>query len=240
MSSPAGDDAAAASSSSSSSNSAASAKEDRMRRLRELQMRRNEARKLNHQEVVEEDKRNKLPANHEKKRGRIEWELEDDKKRQEAKVQGVDYERVKSLETQADHADANYRKKQKKTNPDEGFSTYAAATARQYGRLTQQMKPDMDAYVSQIEDLGEEVFNANSTVVHGTHKPSSEAVSRMVVDLDKQIKKRAKYSRRRTHNDDDDIDYINQRNAKFNKKLERFYGEYTAEIKQNLERGTAV
>ena len=27
---------------------------------------------------------------------------------------------------------------------------------------------------------------------------------------------------------------------KFNKKLERFYGQYTDEIKQNLERGTAV
>jgi len=223
-----------------SSGSAACLREERMKRLRDLQMRRNEARKLNHQEVVEEDKRNKLPVNHEKKRGRIEWEIEDDKKREEAKAQGVDYERVKSLETQADHAEASYRKKQKKTNPDEGFSTYAAATARQYGRLTQQMKPDMDAYVGQIEELGEEVFNPNSTVVHGTHKPSSDAVSRMVVDLDKQIKKRAKFSRRRTHNDDDDIDYINQRNAKFNKKLERFYGEYTAEIKQNLERGTAI
>lgn len=42
------------------------------------------------------------------------------------------------------------------------------------------------------------------------------------------------------HNDDADIDYINERNMNFNKKLERFYGQHTAEIKQNLERGTAV
>lgn len=55
-----------------------------------------------------------------------------------------------------------------------------------------------------------------------------------------RIEKRAKYSRRRAYNDDADIDYINERNAKFNKKAERFYGKYTAEIKQNLERGTAV
>lgn len=55
-----------------------------------------------------------------------------------------------------------------------------------------------------------------------------------------RIDKRAKYSRRRAYNDDADIDYINERNAKFNKKAERFYGKYTAEIKQNLERGTAV
>lgn len=55
-----------------------------------------------------------------------------------------------------------------------------------------------------------------------------------------RIEKRSKYSRRRAYNDDADIDYINERNAKFNKKAERFYGKYTAEIKQNLERGTAV
>lgn len=55
-----------------------------------------------------------------------------------------------------------------------------------------------------------------------------------------RIEKRSKYSRRRAYNDDSDIDYINERNAKFNKKAERFYGKYTAEIKQNLERGTAV
>lgn len=55
-----------------------------------------------------------------------------------------------------------------------------------------------------------------------------------------RISKRAKYSRRRPFDEDADIDYINERNMKFNKKLERFYGKYTAEIKQNLERGTAI
>lgn len=55
-----------------------------------------------------------------------------------------------------------------------------------------------------------------------------------------RVAKREKYSRRRMHNDDADIDYINERNAKFNQKLERFYGEYTRETKLNLERGTAI
>ena len=58
--------------------------------------------------------------------------------------------------------------------------------------------------------------------------------------LNHRIEKRSKFSRRRTHDEEADIDYINDRNAKFNKKLERFYGQYTTEIKQNLERGTAV
>lgn len=41
----------------------------------------NEARKLNHQEVVEEDKRLKLPSNWEAKKARLEWELTEDQKK---------------------------------------------------------------------------------------------------------------------------------------------------------------
>lgn len=41
----------------------------------------NEARKLNHQEVVEEDKRLKLPANWEAKKARLEWEVAEDAKK---------------------------------------------------------------------------------------------------------------------------------------------------------------
>ncbi|XP_028343850.1 uncharacterized protein [Physeter macrocephalus] len=87
---------------------------------------------------------------------------------------------------------------------------------------------------------GELFYPTSNSLLHGTHVPSTEEIVRMVVDLEKQIEKRDKYSRRRPYNDDADIDYINERNAKFNKKAERFYGKYTAEIKQNLERGTAV
>ena len=38
----------------------------------------NEARKLNHAEVVEEDKRNKLPANWEARKRKAEWELSEE------------------------------------------------------------------------------------------------------------------------------------------------------------------
>lgn len=55
-----------------------------------------------------------------------------------------------------------------------------------------------------------------------------------------RIDKRSKYSRRREFQHDADVDYINERNMKFNRKTARFYDKYTAEIKQNLERGTAI
>ena len=55
-----------------------------------------------------------------------------------------------------------------------------------------------------------------------------------------RMDKRAKFSRRRAVHTDSEIDYINERNMRFNKKAERFYGKHTQEIKDALERGTAV
>ncbi|XP_044290858.1 pre-mRNA-splicing factor SYF2 [Varanus komodoensis] len=218
---------------------AAQKREERLRKFRELHLKRNEARKLNHQEVVEEDKRLKLPANWEAKKARLEWELKVEEKKKECLAKGEDYERVKLLEISAEDAERFERKKKKK-NPDIGFSDYAAAQLRQYQRLTKQIRPDLEKYEKLKEESGEEFYPTSNSLLHGTHVPCKEGVDRMVSDLEKQIEKREKYSRRRAYNDDADIDYINERNAKFNKKAERFYGKYTAEIKQNLERGTAV
>ncbi|KAK9506306.1 hypothetical protein O3M35_008265 [Rhynocoris fuscipes] len=229
-------------SSSNSENPSTSVKDkyaERMKKLKELHMKRNEARQLNHKEVVEEDKRNKLPSNWEARRRRAEWILNDEKNREEASKNGEDYERVKLLNIEAAEAEKFERKKKKK-NPDQGFADYEQATVRQYNRLVKNMKPDMHDYYRQRERLGEAFYGGTNTILHGLHVDKKENIDKMVDDLEKQISKREKYSRRRTHNDDADIDYINDRNMKFNKKLERFYGQYTTEIKQNLERGTAV
>lgn len=213
---------------------------DRLARLRELQLRRNEARKLNHREVVEEDKRKKLPTNWDVKRQRLEWEEEELQKRKEVEEAGQDYDRVKVLEITAEQAEKWERKKKAKHNPDKGFADFEQATIRQNQRLTKQLKPDLSEYEREKKKMGEVFYPTADTLGVEDHKDSEDAVENMVKDLEKQIEKRSKYSRRRTYDPDEDIDYINERNMKFNKKLERFYGKYTTEIKQNLERGTAV
>lgn len=53
-------------------------------------------------------------------------------------------------------------------------------------------------------------------------------------------KKRDQYHRRRMFDPDAPIDYINERNRKFNQKLDRFYDKYTEDLKSDLERGTAI
>lgn len=213
---------------------------ERLKRLRSLHSARNVARTHNHQEVVAEEARNKLPANYEAKRRQAEWLLEDQQKREEVEKEGKNYDRVKLLNISAIEAERLERKKKKK-NPDQGFSTYEQATIRQYNSLVKNMPAaDMEQYQKQKEKYGDAFYGGPNVIIHGMHEDRKDAVDRMVNDIEGQIAKRAKYSRRRTHNDDADIDYINERNAKFNKKLERFYGEHTAEIKQNLERGTAI
>lgn len=213
---------------------------ERMKRLRSLHNARNEARSHNHQEVVAEEARSKLPPNYEAKRRQAEWLLDDQKNRNEAQTEGKDYDRVKLLNISASEAERLERKKKKK-NPDQGFSTYEQATIRQYNRLVKNMPAaDLEQYEKQKQKYGEAFYGGPNVIIHGMHEDRKAAVDRMVDDLEGQIAKRAKYSRRRIHNDDADIDYINERNAKFNKKLERFYGEHTTEIKQNLERGTAI
>lgn len=222
------------------SSSACEKKSERMDRLRALHLRRNEARKLNHQEVVEEDHRKKLPSNWEAKQRQLEWEEEQEQLKKECAERGDDYDIVKLRDVGADETDRIERKRKKK-NPDQGFADFEQATFRQYQRLTKQHKPDMQEYTREKDKLGDEAFYPTSnTLGVGEHKDSEQGINRMVEDLEKQISKRAKYSRRRPFDEDADIDYINERNMKFNKKLERFYGKYTAEIKQNLERGTAI
>ena len=51
---------------------------------------------------------------------------------------------------------------------------------------------------------------------------------------------RGKFSRRRVHMEGEAVDFINERNRHFNKKIGRFFDKYSTEIKQNLERGTAL
>ena len=59
-------------------------------------------------------------------------------------------------------------------------------------------------------------------------------------DMQQQIENRAKFSRRRKILDEDEVDYINERNQKYNAKLHRFFKKEAKEVKNNMERRTAL
>jgi pre-mRNA-splicing factor SYF2 len=59
-------------------------------------------------------------------------------------------------------------------------------------------------------------------------------------ELEKTESRRKTFSRRRGFQEGAYVDYINEHNRTFNKKAAKAFEKYTAEIRQNLERGTAV
>ena len=67
-----------------------------------------------------------------------------------------------------------------------------------------------------------------------------QRIAMMADDVQEQINSRGKFSRRRLFVEEKNVDYINERNRKFNEKLERNYGKHAMEIKGNLDRGTAL
>jgi len=228
-------------SSSTSNSTAASRMAERMQKLKNLHAKRTESRQINHSEVIEEDRRAKEPKNMEARKRRAEYLLQEEEFKSKCEAEGKDFEREKMRRKGADEAEWSDRQKKNKQNPDQGFSTYEEASFRKYNQLVKQIKPNMEEYKDKKERAGDAAFYAaEGAIVHGTHKDTPDALDRLAKDTQAQIDKREKYSRRRMHDDDADIDYINERNMKFNQKLERFYGKYTKEIKDNLERGTAV
>ena len=113
---------------------------------------------------------------------------------------------------------------------------------RAYDKRTQNV-PEMDEEVyARLKAEDQKFTTGANTLAYGAAgaKVPAENVDRMVAELEAQKKKRAEFSRRRAHREARDVTHINDRNEHFNKKLDRAYGEHTAEIKANLERGTAL
>jgi len=169
-----------------------------------------------------------------------------------AEENDIDYERKRAMEYTIEDVE-RWEKKQKKKakRADTGFTDYAQIAAKKYKKQINEFKPNLHEYNKQKQiallssvntgDTSDFYRDANSTAYASIDsKPSTEAVNRLVKDLEKQVERRNKFSRRRRWDDDAEVTYINERNMRFNKKLSRAYDKYTEEIKANLERGTAL
>lgn len=210
-------------------------------RFRKLHQLRQQCRKANHEQVVEEDRRKKLPKNYEARKARDEWELQEMEERKKAEEEGLDYDRIKALNTPADIAARIEMKRKRKKNPDQGFSCYEDMTLRQHTRLTTAIKPDIESYKKMREIVGvDQFYPTANTLIQGSHYPTSAAMEKISTDVVGQAKRREQFHRRRMFDPDAPVDYINDKNMRFNKKLEKFYGQYTEDIREDLERGTAI
>jgi peptidyl-prolyl isomerase H (cyclophilin H) len=66
-----------------------------------------------------------------------------------------------------------------------------------------------------------------------------DGAKRLANEMKRRAEKKAN-QKRKIDFDETDVSYINDRNKRFNQKISRNFDEHTAEIRQNLERGTAL
>ncbi|KAJ3385428.1 pre-mRNA-splicing factor syf2 [Lobulomyces angularis] len=165
--------------------------------------------------------------------------FEDLTQKMSAEEKGLDYERIKALDYSAEDFEKWEEKQaEKRKVADVGFSDYAQAAAKKYVKLSKEIKPDLELYEKQKEF--DQIFKVDKLSQSQDNKPHQASIDKMAKDINNQIEKREKLSKRRPHNEEDDVTYINNRNKHFNKKISRAFDKYTKDIKDSFERGTAL
>lgn len=182
----------------------------RERKLFELRLRLNKARKDNKREAREEHARfnsKKNPSSRRKEflEKKEQWEKEMKERGEEHEL--FMYETAESV---------GYRDKKKSKKKQASFGWEVFNQDAQY-----------NAYKKRLEETRKnedhDFRDPNSLDYFEAHQPSEHDVDRMVGELKKTQERRSKFSRRRPHYEGQDIDSINDRNAVFNKKIKRAY-----------------
>ncbi|XP_042488811.1 pre-mRNA-splicing factor syf2-like [Macadamia integrifolia] len=211
----------------------------RQKKLFELRLKMNEARKANQTAMVAEKKRMEPPT---ETRGISKQKWLEERKKKIGKLldaNGLDMTKAHMLDTQ-EQAEAKYKKWEKDPAPF-GWDVFNQKTLYDaYKKRTKNIDVDVEEY-NRLKEADPEFYRDASSLQYGkAPKVSEEKIDKMVKELKDRDEKRNSFSRRRKFHEEKDIDSINDRNEHFNKKIERAFGKYTLEIKNNLERGTAL
>lgn len=211
----------------------------KQKKLFELRLKMNEARKANQTAMVAEKKRMEAPQ---ESRGISKQKWIEERKKKIGKLldaNGLDMTKAYMLDTEQ-MAETKYKKWEKEPAPS-GWDVFNQKTLyNAYKKRTKNIEVDLEEY-NKMKEADPEFYREASSLQYGkAPKISEEKIDRMVKELKDRDEKRSSFSRRRRFHEEKDIDSINDRNEHFNKKIERAFGKYTLEIKNNLERGTAL
>ena len=204
-------------------------KEDFMKQYYLLKSRITEAKNLNNKAVIEENT-NVQDVDKARKLKRQEWLQEREKTKKKLIEQGVPENKLYTLESIHRNELQKEQAMKKAKNETFGWDVFNnEAYYRAHKKRLRDMPFDKELYEEQMKN-GIDMSKIDT----------EERKNLLKNDIEQQQEKRNKFSRRRNFYEDQNVDYINERNRKFNKKLERFFGKDCAEIKANLERGTAI
>ncbi len=233
-------------------------------RLSELQLRMNQARALNNEAVVEEVMRDSDPNFYRKKK-REEWMKQKEAASAQLEAEGLGAEKsylkdtLLSLEKKVKTAKGNKR----------NFTKYARAMADDFTREDREGPLDaiksqhgwdvfnddaiFRAYGKRVKkfskqrpvEVEREIYKRDQRRARGETVESDEEGRRqreeqVALEIRERMENRKDFSRRRTFMEDEEVNYINERNRVFNKKIQRHFQRYAHEMKANLERGSAL
>jgi len=217
-------------------------KESFQQRLLRLKMKMNQSRTLNRKEVLNEAERLGTKEGMEKERKRI--QMEENKRRHkewedchEKAISCASNEKEAKLLVQ--HASDSIRiasrkeSKAKETRFDVDDYHNPEGQYRHYERNLRSI-PKVD------RESSSEMYDPLSYKEDDEHKAMTQAgAKRLAADMKRRAEKSVK-KKQKLEDDSGDVSYINDRNKRFNEKIGRNFDKYTTEIKQNLERGTAL
>ena len=209
-------------------------------RLRKLKKKMNQARQLNRQAVKEEGEQLSLEPGAAKYRQKIKdrkaetakWEARHGKALEEAEKYGVD---PKELTQQAADSLSQAHNRALKAER-------AMFSPRDYHNPEGQYR-NYERSLKSIRHTGEQRSTAstyNPLDHEADPKQELEGARRLANEMHRRIERQKKASMKRKKDEDGDVSHINKRNKGFNEKINRTYDKHTAEIRQNLERGTAL
>mmetsp|Transcript_417 Transcript_417/g.1424 ORF Transcript_417/g.1424 Transcript_417/m.1424 type:complete len:464 (-) Transcript_417:106-1497(-) len=211
-------------------------KNEQERRLMELRMKMNACRTSNNKEVLEEKKRFTDP-DYAKKKAVEDRKEKNEKKEADGKATASIPEGKEYMLDTAERAETREAKRKRGDPNAFGWDVFNQDSLyRAHDKRLKHMKFDKNSYKDQEDHETED----QPAFAGFGHKATDAQKDRLAQAMDAMASKKGDYSRRRVHIDNQDISYVNDRNRHFNQKMDRYFGAYTAEIKQNLERGTAL
>ncbi|KAJ2461162.1 pre-mRNA-splicing factor SYF2 [Coemansia sp. RSA 2424] len=191
----------------------------------------------NQREVYQEHQRKHENTDHHSVRNRR------SRKRREAELlqhreqyTGDDYERTRFKDYSIERVEKyEGKQREREENREKGFTDYEQVNSRKYNRDIAKLKPSDLATAAAAA-----AHHRQKSGQDGDHKPEQKNVERLAKTVMDQQKKRATLHKPSIEQEGEDVSYINERNARFNRKMNRAYDKYTKEVKDNFERGTAL
>ncbi|KAG8903811.1 hypothetical protein FRB99_002702 [Tulasnella sp. 403] len=220
--------------------------EERRAKLQQLRQKMNSTLQANRKDLVEDSAKHKTSIREQARLEKQQRLAEVLRQRIDAEEAGEDLERKKNWEYSVEENDEwEKRQARKKRRSNFEFNDYEDAARRRYKKDVDLLKPDLEAYQKQKAvasgssssalTAAEDLYRDANTLNYADHKPSEEAIDRVAAKLNSDIDRRRNFSKTRVNEKEGDITYINEAN-----RIERYYNKYTAEIRANFERGTAL